>query len=420
MKKILTILNHSLTLLIMLFLFYSFLLPKNTNAQIQPGDDLRKLGLVPFSQPDMGPKLAINKYDYYGSGDVNNDGVIDFNDVSAMQNGETNDRADIDGDGTPSTENDQQILMNYLNGNIRYLPSHWNYLNGIEKRNWVQKMLAIDSVNYNPYIPDGDSIYTCVEFSKEMLINNFGVDSLINYIGYWKFLNHGDENARFNIPVYMVFTKIQVQSENPTGHVISGVLVGPNDTTHFQENPLNFNEWYFFEPEDDGEVHPGDPEMNKNFPVKIKWWGWDFALPPPDHPDFSYRGLVEFNLNNGEASVNWYNPYLVLSNPNDTLVSVENQGGLENKVNDFELGNAYPNPTNGFVNIPYKTNKFGKVTFEIYNELGQLVERVTGKGVTAGKHNFAYNLTKLPSGVYLIRAQTDRGNFSSVKVINMK
>ena len=174
MKKISTFLNRSLTLLIMPILFYFSLLPKNTNAQIQPGDDLRKLGLVPFSQPDMGLKIAINKYDYYGSGDVNNDGVIDFNDVSAMQNGELNDRADIDGDGVPSTANDQQILSDYLNENIRYLPAHWNHLNGIEKRNWVQKMLAFDQIDTIQYIP-GE--FECGEFSEMMLINNFGMDS---------------------------------------------------------------------------------------------------------------------------------------------------------------------------------------------------------------------------------------------------
>ncbi len=412
MRKISTFLNRSLTLLIMLILFYLSLLPKNTNAQIRPPPaDIRKEGLDPFSQPDMGPKIAINKYDYYGSGDVNNDGVIDFNDVSAMQNGELNDRADIDGDGTPSTINDQQILSDYLNENIRYLPSHWNYLNGIEKRNWVQKMLAIDQVDTIQYIP-GE--FECGEFSEIMLINNFGVDSLNNYLDWERYSSRGATNARFNIPVYMVSTQVA----NFTGHVISGVLVGPNDTTHFQENPLNFNEWYFFEPEDDGEVHPGDPEMNKNYPVKIKWWGLVISDGEPYY--FNYRTLVEFDLNNGEASVNWYNPYLVLSNPNDTLVSVENQGGLEEKVKHFELGNAYPNPTNGFVNIPYKTAKALNLSFEIYNALGELVERAEIGDVGKGKHNFGYELTALPSGVYLIRAKSGAVVYGAVKVINMK
>ena len=243
---------------------------------------------------------------------------------------------------------------------------------------------------------------------------------LNHYLDWERYSSRGATNARFNIPVYMVYTKIQVQSENPTGHVISGVLVGPNDTTHFQENPLNFNEWYFFEPEDDSEVHPGDPEMNKNYPVKIKWKGWNFIRPAPLEPGFGYMRIVEFDLNNGEASVSYYDRDLVLSNPNDTLVSVENQGGLEEKVKNFELGNAYPNPTNGYVNIPYKTAKALNLSFEIYNGLGELVERVKIGAVGKGKHNFGYELTALPSGVYLIRAKSGAEIYGAVKVINMK
>ena len=57
-----------------------------------------------FSQPN---DTTLN---YYGSGIQTSDGM------------------DIDGDGISSTSQDQQILEDFLNKNIAYLPSHWNKL----------------------------------------------------------------------------------------------------------------------------------------------------------------------------------------------------------------------------------------------------------------------------------------------------
>jgi hypothetical protein len=404
------------------------LFPKDISAQVQPPEDLRKIGMDPYSQPDIHMDLGKNKYEYYGSGDVNNDEEINYADVSAMQNGIKNDMADIDGDGTPSTANDQQILIDYLNGNIDNLPSNWNHLNGIEKRSWLEKMIAIDKVDENPYIAftgnNQDSVYDCGMFSREALINFFGVDSLDNYIYAYKYSSrHGDENARFNIPVYMTFNKVTPGIEppagtEPTGHNINAILVGPDDTTRYQEDPTNFNHWYFFEPQTDEEVHPGDFSMNPNKPVKIMWWGYDQNWANEGNA-FGYNSIVEFDLQNGQATTTWVHPWLLTSNPNDTLVSVEDEGGLEQSVQSFDLDNAYPNPTNGFVNVPYTTDKYGKVTFEVYNALGQKIDKIE-KYAEAGKNVFSYDLTKLPSGAYLIIGINSEGKQAAIKVLNMK
>ncbi len=420
--------NNFTFVYLFLFLLFSLIFPKDISGQVQPPEDLRKIGMDPYSQPEIQINLGKNKYDFYGSGDVNNDEIINYADVSEMQNGAQNDRADVDGDGVPSTANDQQILIDYLNGNIGHLPSDWNHLNGIEKRSWVQKMIAIDSVNYNPYVSleDGgpDSVYDCGAFSKETLINFFGVDSLINYVGYYRFLQHGDENARFNIPIYMFFSKINpgvplpVGTE-PTGHVTNAVLVGPNDTTRYQEDPTNFNHWYLFEPQDDSEIYPGSPQINPNKPVTIKWWGRDDFIYGDPPTTFGYLRIIEFDLQNGEATPSMVNPWLLTSNPNDSTSGVDDNGGLENIVKSFDLENAYPNPTNGFVNIPYVSDVSGKVKFEVYNSLGQLVGKVE-ENASAGKNVFSYDFGNASSGMYIIRGVNSKGKQDAVKVLNMK
>ncbi|MGC9373776.1 MAG: hypothetical protein ACP5DQ_01900 [Bacteroidales bacterium] len=93
---------------------------------------------VPFNfynQPNTHLKLGRNFYDWYGSGDVNNDEVINYEDYEAIMS-LPSDRSDIDGDGTPSTENDKEILRQYLDGERDHLPGHWNELSTTGKVEW--------------------------------------------------------------------------------------------------------------------------------------------------------------------------------------------------------------------------------------------------------------------------------------------
>ena len=52
-----------------------------------------------YSQPNVQLQLGRKLYDWYGSGDVNDDGRINSSDVSAINSGIKNDRSDVNGDG---------------------------------------------------------------------------------------------------------------------------------------------------------------------------------------------------------------------------------------------------------------------------------------------------------------------------------
>ncbi|MCF8305094.1 MAG: T9SS type A sorting domain-containing protein [Ignavibacteriales bacterium] len=383
---------------------YFLVMPKDLKGQVAP------FTLDPFSQPDIQITEGRLPTDYYGSGDADSSGFVDFEDYNAMVGGIQNDRADVDGDGVPSTQNDQNILWEYVFGNRDGLPSHWNHLNGIEKRDWAKKMIEIDQTDTNPYI-SGE--YDCGWFAKEFFVNSHGAENVENYLHYGKFVN--PRNARFNIPVQRGFTKITsgVPGSDPPGHRINAVLVGPNDTTKYQADPTNFDHWYFFEPQTDEEVHPGDFSMNANEDVKIKWWGYANGF-------FTDIILIDFSLEDGQVSgINAVEPYMLTEDPNSPTSVVE-ENSLEKSVKNFEVGNPYPNPGNGFVNIPYKNNRFGKVTFEIYDMQGQLVDRINKNDIGPGENNFKYDFGKFASGIYTVVGTAIDGSIGAVRVIHLK
>ena len=85
------------------------------------------------------------------------------------------------------------------------------------------------------------------------------------------------------------------------------------------------------------------------------------------------------------------------------------------------INNAYPNPFNPTVNIPCGMVKGGKTTVQIYNTRGQLVKTLFSGTKEKGNFLLQWNGTdqydrKQPSGVYLIRMDSDNGR-STRKVV---
>jgi len=201
-------------------------LPMKSQAQ-------ERLIIDNFSQPN---DTTLN---YYGSGDVNEDNVLNWNDYYAMGSFQ-NDMSDINGDGVINN-NDKVILQNYLNGNLNHLPSDWNKLNTTEKTNWFEKMVRVDQTD----TISASSIFDCGHFAVTFAINFHGFKSLEDGVSSdfrWRLFT---KNSRFNIPVTTVGT--MAIFEQP--HAINGVLIG--------DNPLNFSDWYFVEPQTDQKVLPG-------------------------------------------------------------------------------------------------------------------------------------------------------------------
>lgn len=310
------------------------------------GENLRKILMVPaiafslsgelngptsldvignsFSQPNVTSQLGRGPLEWYGSGDVNLDGKVDKLDLDAMNSGVKNDMADIDGDENPSTQNDKNILSNYLNKTISYLPSNWNELSSrIEREDWIKKMIRIDTTSN---ISVNDLEWICADRTKQVQFNFYGISNAEEFIKTHKTAGGKDFSlknlARYNIPVYILGTK----SNTGEAHSVLGVLVG--------DDPLNFNDWYFWSAYGDNQILPGDAEMDKNNPVSLGLESYIYD-PLNKNSNFIYLdGIVKWDLTNGVASKGTsQKPYLTLNNPNIIKVHIA-KGSLEDIVID--------------------------------------------------------------------------------------
>ena len=69
----------------------------------------------------------------------------------------------------------------------------------------------------------------------------------------------------------------------------------------------------------------------------------------------------------------------------------------------FVLNQNYPNPFNPSTNIKFSTQNAGFTNLSIYNLLGEKVGELVNEVLPAGEHNYVFNATNLPSGIYVAK-----------------
>ncbi len=75
--------------------------------------------------------------------------------------------------------------------------------------------------------------------------------------------------------------------------------------------------------------------------------------------------------------------------------------------------NMYPNPANTFCIVEIILEKSDKVKIQTFNSQGQLVQNISHKLLSAGKHTLDMDISDLPEGLYYISVATD--SFNSVQ-----
>jgi hypothetical protein len=78
-----------------------------------------------------------------------------------------------------------------------------------------------------------------------------------------------------------------------------------------------------------------------------------------------------------------------------------------------ELFQNYPNPFNPSTEIRYVTSHSGKVSLTLYNLLGQRVAVLVDRSLPAGEHQYRFDASNLPAGVYFYTLRI--GTFSETK-----
>jgi len=120
-----------------------------------------------------------------------------------------------------------------------------------------------------------------------------------------------------------------------------------------------------------------------------------------DEVTFSVSSMID-------PAVSYSGSVLALISPTDVGDDTGDQlpGG-------FELFQNYPNPFNPSTTIAFELPRASKVTVEIYDLLGALVERAELGTLNAGRHSYNFAADDLASGIYLYRLRA--GGYSAIR-----
>jgi len=333
----------------------------------------------PFSQPND-TTLA-----YYGSGDVDLNNVRDWNDHNLISQGAQNDQADIDGDGILGTAQDAELFAKYLNGDTLLPQINWAWPNMTreQRQEWFLKEGIIDSTRF--YHSD----WFCGPLATNVAVAFHGFPELNNPEIAQHFSKYDlQNNGRFNLPVYYV--TIAKTDGSGWAHAINACLIG--------EDPLNFDDWCFFEPRFANKINIGDWDMPENSKVKINSSFFS------ENGGISTYAFAKFILNNGVPSLDGDpSQYLILQRPYVNSIKPNNKSLLEK----FVLAQNYPNPFNSQTEIKYSIPKAGTVLLNVYNLEGKLIRTLINNHQQAGDYRVTFNAKDLPSGQYFYRLRTE-------------
>lgn len=87
------------------------------------------------------------------------------------------------------------------------------------------------------------------------------------------------------------------------------------------------------------------------------------------------------------------------------------------RPSEFRLFDAFPNPFNAQTAIHYIIPDEGFVEIEIYNVLGQRVDRIVNENQQAGYHQIIWTAERLPSGVYFYKLRI--GNLGETRKMTL-
>jgi len=107
----------------------------------------------------------------------------------------------------------------------------------------------------------------------------------------------------------------------------------------------------------------------------------------------TYTGQVNISTNGGNIII-----------PINFLVDVEQISSLPD---EFSLSQNYPNPFNPTTNIEFSLPKSSEVSLKIFDMLGKEVVSLIKENKLAGTYRVSFDASKLSSGIYFYRLDTD-------------
>jgi len=175
------------------------------------------------------------------------------------------------------------------------------------KANKIIQLEAEIAADQTDLINASTSGWNCDRYStQDATINKFGVYDIENST-----LSSGSGNLPFDfsyngqgeIPGYYVTTT----TTDGDPHAICGAFIGTDNIG--DNDAADFNQWYFWEPQTDAQVQPGDYSMDANHQVAIKWYGY-YWNEPQQIWKYGSRNILKYDLLNEVATLTFQSPDL--------------------------------------------------------------------------------------------------------------
>lgn len=86
-----------------------------------------------------------------------------------------------------------------------------------------------------------------------------------------------------------------------------------------------------------------------------------------------------------------------------------------NVIDEFALGEPYPNPFNATITFPFELQNNIKVTLELFDLNGRLTATILSSRLSAGSHTITFDTEQRAAGIYFARLRSE--NFSQTRKI---
>ena len=92
--------------------------------------------------------------------------------------------------------------------------------------------------------------------------------------------------------------------------------------------------------------------------------------------------------------------------PTMGIIEVRRKGTVN--LNQVESLIAFPNPTEGAIQVQFKIAEESDVNLSLYNEVGQMVQNILDQHMPVGSYRYSVDLQRLPDGVYILTLKTEK------------
>jgi hypothetical protein len=136
-------------------------------------------------------------------------------------------------------------------------------------------------------------------------------------------------------------------------------------------------------------------------PATGGWQTWE-PLTLPDVPIEAGEHILRFEFESASDPTGW----LFSLNYIDVALRTVDAGAEAEQAARFTVRPNAPNPFSETTRITYVLPESGRVSFEVFNAIGQKVYEGVEENQSAGEHVFEFDARGLPSGMYVCRVRT--------------